>query len=74
MEQQLHRVPEPIKSKTNPLYRGRDLATEMNLMKVELGRLGLFRTMHAMDEATRALGWELAERLESGNHPKEVKE
>lgn len=59
---ELHRVPTPIKDKTNPLYRGRDLATEMNLMKNELGRLGLFKTMRAMDEATRALGWELAQR------------
>jgi hypothetical protein len=60
----MHKVPEPIKAKTNPLYRGRDLATEMNLIKNELGRLGMFKTMHAMDEATRALGWELSERIE----------
>lgn len=28
--------------------------------KAEAGRLGLYRTMHALDEATQQIGWEVA--------------
>lgn len=28
--------------------------------KTEAGELGLYRTMHALDEATQQVGWELA--------------
>jgi hypothetical protein len=32
--------------------------------KSELGRVELFKTMHALDEATKALGYEVAEARE----------
>jgi hypothetical protein len=30
--------------------------------KAEAGRLGLYRTMHALDSATQEIGWEIASR------------
>ena len=41
--------------------RWRSLTERLVLLKDEAGRLGLFRTMHALDHATRAVGWERAE-------------
>lgn len=43
----------------------REIAEQMNLLKARLGGLHLFKTMHALDEATRSLGYEAAERLEA---------
>lgn len=34
------------------------------LMKVEAAEMGLFKTMHALDHATRAVGFEVAELME----------
>ena len=41
-----------------------DCATALNYWKFELGRLQLFKTMHALDTATQALGYEVAEMRE----------
>lgn len=41
----------------------RELIIRMVEVKNEAGRLGLYRTMHAMDEATRVVGWEVADGL-----------
>lgn len=39
-------------------------ATALNHWKAEAGNLGLLKTMHAIDGATKALGWEVAEMRE----------
>lgn len=52
---------------SDDLTRPRDaleIAVDMNRLKNRLGRAGLFRTMHKLDEATRLLGWEIAGDLE----------
>src|SRR5687768_2734487 len=41
----------------------RQFITELVLAKDRAGRLGLWKTMHALDEATNAAGWELASLL-----------
>ena len=49
------------------LTKARDYASRLALMKDEAGRLGLFHTMHAFDEANGPLqrvGWEIQERIE----------
>lgn len=48
-----------------PLFRFTDLtdiATEMVVLKNKLGQAGLFKTMRLMDEATRAIGYEIADK------------
>ncbi len=45
--------------------RGQEIASELTRLKAELGSLGLFKTMHALDHATRAIGYELAEYMEA---------
>ena len=44
-----------------------NIAVRMVGMKDELARLGLYATMHALDEATRKLGYEIAEVLQKGS-------
>lgn len=48
-------------------------ARALNHFKAEAGRLELLKTMHAIDGATKALGWEVAEMRErfdnSGRRP-----
>lgn len=39
-------------------------AVELTAMKVRAGELGLFRTMHGLDHATQAVGWEIAAKLD----------
>lgn len=39
-----------------------DFPIKLNALKTEAGRLGLWRTHHAIDAATPAVGWELAEK------------
>lgn len=39
-----------------------EFATELVRIKHRAGQLGLFRTMHALDKATQAVGWELADK------------
>lgn len=43
------------------MAEGREIATQLVQIKARLGNLGLFRTMHKLDEATREIGYELAE-------------
>lgn len=38
-----------------------ELASAIMLLKHRCGQLGMFKTMHAMEPATRAVGYELAE-------------
>ena len=42
----------------------RDFATEIVLIKHKAGSLGLFKTMQALEEAVKQVGWEIAEQLE----------
>lgn len=42
-----------------------EFASALMLMKVRAGQLGLFKTMHAIEPATQAVGWELAEHIEA---------
>jgi hypothetical protein len=43
------------------MAEGREIATELVRIKARLGNLGLFRTMHKLDLATKEIGYELAE-------------
>ena len=38
-----------------------DLTTRLVLLKIEAGRLRLYKTMRAIDEATKVIGWERVE-------------
>lgn len=49
--------------KTDPAAL-RDFANQLALMKHKAGELGLLKTMHAMEPATQAIGWEIAEMLD----------
>lgn len=40
-----------------------DFIRRLTLMKVEAGKLELFETMHAIDGATKKVGYELADKL-----------
>lgn len=40
------------------------LAIELVYLKARAGKLGLFRTMHALDKATQEIGWEIAVQLD----------
>lgn len=44
----------------------REFCTEVVRLKHRAGELGLFKTMHALEEGTKAVGWEVAEHLEKG--------
>lgn len=46
------------------VQEGREIARQLVEIKARLGNLGLFRTMHKLDEATREIGWEMAEKPE----------
>lgn len=37
-----------------------DFIRRLNALKTEAGKLGFYRTMHALDEATQQIGWEVA--------------
>jgi hypothetical protein len=39
------------------------LTDELVSIKAKLGQLGLFKTMHALNGATQAIGYEIAEKL-----------
>ena len=43
----------------------RQFSANLAAMKHEAGRLGLWSTMRALDEATRRVGWEIAD-IEEG--------
>ena len=42
----------------------RDMCLLFPFIKNRIGALGLFKSMHAFDEAQNALGWDVAESLE----------
>ena len=51
-----------IERKTKTLSReALNFPTEIILLKSKAGELGLWRTHHALDAATTAVGWELAD-------------
>jgi hypothetical protein len=41
-----------------------EIASAIMLLKHRCGQLGLFKTVHALEPATQAVGWELAEQIE----------
>jgi hypothetical protein len=45
-----------------------EIASAIMLLKHRAGQLGLFKTMHALEPATKAVGWELAEMIEATTH------
>jgi hypothetical protein len=42
-----------------------EIASAVMLLKHRCGQLGMFKTMHALEPATKAVGWELAEQIEA---------
>lgn len=42
---------------------GMEIARELTTIKHKLGALGLFKSMHAVDACTMALGYELADAI-----------
>jgi hypothetical protein len=46
------------------LPEAREIASRLVNIKAELGQLGLFKTMHALDTATKAIGYEIEEHLQ----------
>lgn len=49
------------------------LAADLVRIKARAGRLGLWKTMHAIEPATQAVGWEMAEILK-GERPDHLQE
>jgi len=49
-------------------------AAELMLMKNKAARLGLFKTMHAIEPATQKVGWEIAEHIEKALSKKEAQD
>ena len=45
-----------------------EFAGALMLIKHRAGQLGLFKTMHALEAATQAVGYELAEHIEATQH------
>lgn len=45
-----------------------NVAIELSLLKNKLLSMGLYKTYHAIDSATQAVGYEMAEIIE-GKHP-----
>jgi hypothetical protein len=45
---------------------GRDFILRLVVAKDEAGRLGLWKTMHALDEVTRTVGYEVADLMSVG--------
>lgn len=46
----------------------RELALSLSITKNELHALGLMKTYHAIDSATKEIGWEMSEIID-GTHP-----
>jgi hypothetical protein len=42
-----------------------EFASALMLMKMRAGQLGFYKTMHALEPATQAIGWEMAENIEA---------
>lgn len=45
-----------------------EIASAIVLLKHRCSQLGMFKTMHALEPATKAVGWELAEQIEAKHH------
>lgn len=54
---------------TTPIAKleAHEFASALMLMKLRAGQLGLFKTMHALEPATQAIGWEMAEQIEAAS-------
>lgn len=42
-----------------------EFASALMLMKHRAAQLGFFKTAHALEPATQAIGWEMAEKIEA---------
>ena len=42
-----------------------EFASAVMLLKHRAGELGFIKTMHALEPATQAIGWEMAEKIEA---------
>jgi hypothetical protein len=42
-----------------------EFASALMLMKFRAGQLGFFKTMHALEPATQAIGYEMADKIEA---------
>lgn len=56
--------------KLRDLPQAKRIASDLTLLKNELGKLGLFKSMHQMDAAIGALGFEIEDHLME--HAKEM--
>ena len=45
-------------------HEAREIAVELSTLASRLAGLGLFKTMQALDGATKAIGYEIADKLE----------
>ena len=56
-----------MKATTTPISElaHHEFASALMLMKHRAGQLGFFKTMHALEPATKAIGWEMAEKIEA---------
>jgi phage gp36-like protein len=52
-------------SETDIRKRSAALILAILSAKSEAGQLGLWKTMHALDDASSAIGWEVADRVNS---------
>lgn len=55
---------------TTPIAKleAHEFASALMLMKLRAGQLGFYKTMHALEPATQAIGWEMAENIEASTH------
>lgn len=52
------------KKKANDTRKARrEFCTELAIVKNRAAQLGLWKTLHALDEGVKAVGWEVAELL-----------
>lgn len=52
--------------------RRASLVADLTTLKAEAGALGLWRTLHALDQATNTAGWELADLKTGRQHDTEA--
>jgi hypothetical protein len=55
-------------SKKPTFAEAKQFASDLMLMKYRAMELGLFKTAHALEPGTRAVGWEIAEIMDN-KHP-----
>jgi len=51
----------------------KDFAAEIVMLKAKAGQIGLWRTMHSLEEGVTEVGYEIADIIE-GNHPTKIGE